>query len=218
MRRFAQVSAIAVVLVACSGTSTDTSTTGLAAPAADSVPSDWITYADETSGFSISYPNAWEIFALDEAALADLLGMLEDAVPEAGTAALPFQAGLPVSNVGFNPNTSVAVEVLPGDLTVDEYAEAGKRGLKSVFPSYEPTEHVKTVVGSRESVLVHGSYEVSDLDPNAAGRFWMIQLVTTDGRTGWTVTCGQVEADASASEPDLEECEAVVRTFELPNS
>jgi hypothetical protein len=214
MRRFALVAAIAVLLVACSGTSSDTVTTELAAPVADTVPSDWITYTDETSGISLSYPNDWEVFTLDEAAAADLFDSLEDAVPEVANAAIVFQAGLPTS-IGFDPNVTVVVEVLPVELTVDEYVEASQVGLKQAFASYESTERVKTVVAGREVVLVPGSYDISEVDPNNnTERFWMIQLHAIDGRTGWGVTCG----DASAVEPDLEVCDAIVRTFELSSS
>jgi hypothetical protein len=41
-----------------------------------------------------------------------------------------FDAGLPVSNGGFDPNVSVGMEVLPDDMTLDEYVEAGDRDLK----------------------------------------------------------------------------------------
>jgi hypothetical protein len=214
MRRFSQVAAIAVLLVACSGTSSDTVTSELAAPVADTVPSDWITYTDETSGISLSFPNDWEVFALDEATVADLFDSLEDSVPAVASAAIVFQAGLPTS-IGFDPNVTVVVGVLPVDMTLDEYVEAGLVGFEQAFASYESTERVKTVVAGREVALVHGSYDVSDLDPNNnTERFWMIQLVAIDGRTGLTVSCG----DVSSVEPDLEVCDAIVRTFELSSS
>lgn len=108
--------------------------------------------------------------------------------------------------------------MVPDDATVDQIVEIGLAGIEAALPSYEPTERVKTVVGGADSVLQYGSYEASDLGPNLSGRFWMIQLYTYDGRAAWTITCGIVVADASAPEPDLKMCDAVVRTFELSSS
>ena len=214
----AQVSAIGLLVVACSGTGEDTSTTELAASVTEEAPSDWIAYSDEASGFSISYPNDWEVFAVDEAVVADLLAGIEDALPGANSVAVPFQAGLPVPGGAFNPNVSVDASAIPDTASVDELAEVTKRALKLALPSYVSTKQVKVVVGGRDSVLVYGSYELSDLGPSFDGRFWMIQGATADGPVGWLVTCGRVEADGSTSAPDLEECDAIVRSFELSNS
>jgi hypothetical protein len=212
MRRFAQLATIAVLLVACSGTSDDTSTTELAAPVAEAVPSDWITYTDETSGMSLSYPDDWEAFAFDEAALADLFDSLGDAIPEVDKAAVAFLAGLPASIDVWDPHVNVFVQVLPVDLTLDEHVEANLAVFTQEYGSAESiTERVKTVVAGREVVLVHLSFANPS---NNAERLWMIQLLALDGRTGWTVTCGNV----SVVEPDLEVCDAVVRTFELSSS
>ena len=181
----------------------------------ETVPSGWVTYSDETSGFSLSYPNEWEVFVLDETAVADLLAGLEDANPATKSVAMPFQVGLPQSNGGFDPSVAITVEAIPDDVSSEEFSEMGKRGLGLVFPSYVSTEQVKTVVGRRDSVLVHGSHAMSELDPGLDGRYWTIQPSTTDGATGWTVTCGRVVVDPSAAAPDLEECNTIVRTFEL---
>jgi len=214
----AKVSAIGLLLVACSGGGEDTPTTEFVVAVTEDAPSDWMAYSDETSGFSISYPNDWEVFAADEAALAELLAGIEDALPEINNAAVAFQAGLPLPQGGLNPNVNIAVEAIPDNIGVDEFAEMAKRGLKLALPSYVSTEQVKVVVGGRDSVLVHGSYDLSDLDPSLDGRFWMIQRATVDGPAGWTVTCGRLEADAATGAPDLEECDAIVRTFELSTS
>jgi hypothetical protein len=213
----AQVSAIGLLLVACSGAGEDTSTTELAATVTEEAPSDWIAYSDEASGFSISYPNDWEVFAVDEAVVADLLAGIEDALPGVNSGAVPFQAGLPVPGGAFNPNVGIGAEAIPDTASVDEFVEATKRVLELAFPSFVSTKQVKVVVGGRDLVLVHGSYELSDLDPSFDGRFWMIQGATVDGPVGWVVTCGRVEADASTGAPDLEECDTIVRTFELSN-
>jgi hypothetical protein len=213
MRRIVQVVTVAVLLVACSGTSSDTVTTELAAPVADTVPADWITYTDETAGISLSYPNDWEAFPVDEAVVADLFSSLEDGVPEVAKRATLFQAGIPTS-LGFNPLVSVGVSALPADFTLDEYVESGLVVVKQSFASYESTEPVKTVVAGREVVLVHGSFDISEMDPTSTERLWTVVLSAGDGHTWWTVTCGQ----ASTVEPDLEVCDAIVRTFELSSS
>jgi hypothetical protein len=215
MRRFAQVATIAVLLVACSGTSSGTSTTEVAAPVAGSVPSNGITYTDEASGVSLSYPNDWQIIAVDEGASADLLEALnapEELVAAVANVAHLFRAGLPV-NSGFNPSVTVAFEAIQDGMTLDEFVDSGVRAAKQGFVSYESTEHVKTVVAGRDVVLIHSSFSASELDPNVTARVWLIQLLAVDRRTGWTVTCGL--GDESIFEPDLEVCDAVVRTFEL---
>lgn len=212
----AQVSAIGLLLVACSAGNTDTSRTETVVPVTQDVPSDWITYSDETAGFSISYPNDWEVFELDEAAVAEVLAGIEGAIG-VSNAAIAVQAGLPIPG-GFSPNITIVIEALPTAMSVGQYTEAAKRGIGFVYSSYVSTGQVKTVVRDRDLVLVHGSYEISQLDPSFGGRFWMIQGYAVDGVTGWTVTCGRVEADASEPGPDLEECDTIVRTFELSNA
>ncbi|MGI9628829.1 MAG: hypothetical protein ACR2QM_18485 [Longimicrobiales bacterium] len=209
--RISRAFVIAVVLVACSGTSQNTSTTGLVADAGADIPADWITYIDETAGFSLSYPSDWEVFALDEAATADLLAGIEDAIPGIAMAAIPFQAGFPIP-AGYDPNVTVTVEVLPSDeIGVDLYTEMNIQAIGTALPSYSVNKEIKTVVGGQEAVLVFGSYLRSEVDPSLDDRWWLIQLLTVDELAGWGVSCGQ----SAAVEPDLDECEAVVRTFEL---
>jgi len=215
---FLLVSGIALLLAACSGSGTGSSTTTTAtlANVTQDVPSDWITYSEETAAFSISYPKDWEVFALDEAAVAEVIAGIEGA-PAIKNAAIVFQAGLPLPD-GFDPGVTVVIEALPEALSADEYAEAAKRGIKSGIPSYASTEQVKTAVAGREMVLVHASYEVSDLNQGFEGRLWMIQGLTVDGSTGWTVTCSKVAVDSLALAPDLDECTTIVRTFKPRNA
>jgi hypothetical protein len=196
-------------------TTTITVTTELSAPVADTVPSDWIMYTDEISGFSLSYPNDWEVFAVDEAAVAALLDSLGDAPLELANVARAFQAGLPTSNGDFDPQMNVVVEALPSGRTLDEFVAANARGF-DILVSYESTESVRTVVAGREVVLVHGSFDLSEIDPTSTERLWAIQLYAIDGRTGWTVNCSL--RNESAVEPDLEVCDAIVRTFEPSSS
>ena len=141
MRRlvgFLLVSGIALLLSACSGSGTGSSTTTTATPknVAQDVPSDWITYSEETAAFSISYPNDWEVLALDEAAVAEVIAGIEGA-PEIENAAIAFQTGLPIPG-GFDPSVTVVIEALPEALSADEYAEAAKRGIQSGIPPMRP--------------------------------------------------------------------------------
>lgn len=119
------------------------------------VPSDWITHSDETAGFSISYLKDWEVVALDEDAVAEVVAGLEGE-PELKNAAIAFQAGLPIPG-DYDPNVTVVIEVLPEAQSTDEYVTAARRGIESTIPSYTSTEVIKSAAGDRELVLLHGS-------------------------------------------------------------
>ncbi|MGI9578336.1 MAG: hypothetical protein ACR2OH_09070 [Microthrixaceae bacterium] len=203
---------VAVVSAACSDSegSDDTATT----VSGSEVPSGWVTHTDDASGFTLSSPGTWAVLVIDDEAVPGLLSDPDNELEEVNVAN-PFGAGLQMPSGWLNPSVSVTVEALPEELGVDEYVEGGRQALEELIPSYQATEQVNTVVGGREAVLVFSSYQLSELDPAEDGRAWNVELVTTDGSAGWTISCTQIVADGSAPPPDRDECNTVVRTFEI---
>jgi len=196
--------AIVLLLAACSDSSESTTTTE-----PQPVPSGWTTYSDETAGFSISYPGEWEIVQIDEVAVAELTGL------DVGAVVRPLAAGLQLADNQFSPNVNVGIEVLPAEINSDEYAGLNTQAFESLLPNFTTSEQIKANVGGRDSVLLHGSFPVSDLVPGVDGYSWLVLLMTTEGSAGWSVGCTVLGSETSADAEDLETCNSVVRTFEL---
>ncbi len=208
------IPATSTTIPATSTTIPATSTTIPATSTADG----WTTYSDETARFSISYPDDWEIFTLNEAATAEFLDNIMQALDVTVEPVIVFAVGLPLRGGGFEPNITIVVERISADMGLEAYVAGSIQGLEEAFPSYTSTEQVSAVVRDRDSVLVHGSYDLADLLPGVAGRWSMIQLLAIEGPAGWSVSCGTSESTASALATDLELCDSVVRTFELSGS
>jgi len=195
---------IVIVVAACSTSSESTTTTE-----PEPIPSGWTTYSDETSGFSISYPAEWETLQVDTDVVAELVDV------DIGTAVFPLAAGLPLPDNKWDPNVAIAIEALPPNIDSDQYADATKQALVDTLPNYTLSEQTKAIVGGRDSVLLHGSFPVSDLVPEVDGTSWQVMLITTEGSRGWAVTCTVIGLEASADPDNLETCNSVVRTFKL---
>lgn len=179
------------------------------------IPSGWTAYFNESVGFSIFYPDEWEVFTLGEAATDEFFDNLGQALDVAMDPVVVLGVGLPIRGGGFEPNVTIVVEKISAEVGLDAYVAGSKEGLSAAFPSYTSTEQVKAIVGNRDSILLPGSYDLSDLLPGVDGRWSMIQLFVTDNPAGWSVTCGTSESETSALAMNLELCDSVVRTFEL---
>jgi hypothetical protein len=204
LRYSALASVIVLVLAACSTSSESTATTE-----PEPVPSGWTTYSDETTSFSISYPGEWEIFQIDEVALAELTGF------DVGAVVQPLAAGLQLTDNQFSPNVNIGIEVLPAEIDSDQYAALSIQAFESLLPNFTASEQIRANVGGRDSVLLHGSFPLSDLVPGVDGYSWLVALLTTEGSTGWSTTCTVLGSETSADAEDLETCNSVVRTFKL---
>lgn len=215
-RRVLLVGASMLVVAACVGEAEPPELESL--PPA-TVPSDWISYTDETASFQLAYPGEWTQMEVDRAAVEEILNpLLEGSDVEVGTVAFVFGAGVPSpATGGFDPNVNVQAESLPVEPTAEEYAAASRRGVEDIFTTWETTSQSKVRIGERDAVLAHANYELSELFPAITDgtRVWAVLLNTTDGKTGWTLTCAKGGIEASEVADDLETCEAVVRSFRL---
>jgi len=181
------------------------------------IPAGWTAYFNESVGFSIFYPDEWEVFTLGEAATDEFFENLGQELDVALDPVIVLGVGLPIRGGGFVPNVTIVVEKISAEMGLDAYVAKSNEGLSAAFPSYTSTEQVKAIVGNRDSIFLPGSYDLSDLLPGVDGRWSMIQLFVTDSPAGWSVTCGTSESETSALAMDLELCDSVVRTFELSN-
>ncbi|VAV91316.1 hypothetical protein MNBD_ACTINO02-1037, partial [hydrothermal vent metagenome] len=61
----------------------------------------WTTYSDEVARFSISYPDDWEIFTLDEAATKEFFDNVMQTLDVTVAPVIVLSVGLPRSAGGF---------------------------------------------------------------------------------------------------------------------
>ncbi len=195
---------VAVAISACSSVGS-TSTT---APDVSAAPADWTTYAGDA--FSIAYPNDWEVFSIDETLVDEVVG---DAGDFRG--GILMAAGLPGGDGSYSPNVNVVVEPAPVGGDLDRYVELSRRGIESLFSSYEISRSDRTTIGGRDAVVVTGSYDLSELSPGTEGRWWVIQTVALAGDTGWTVSCGASGPDEASVAGAMELCRTVTASFRI---
>ena len=183
----------------------------------ETVPSDWITFTDETASFSISYPNDWEIYQTDDVATAELLEAMSDGIEIDDFAPTLLSVGLPQGFDSFDPNVLINVETLPVETTADEYSTASERVAAEIFKSFETTSETRVRVGEHDGLIVRSSVLLSEFIPEVTDeiRWWVVDLVLVDGKVAWGMTCGTAAFEASEAADRLETCEQVVRSFEL---
>jgi hypothetical protein len=201
--------AFGLLLVSCMG---EADPPALEALPVETVPSDWVTYTDETTSFQLSFPSDWELFEFDATAVAEFLEPLaEGSDLDLSSSLLVFGAGLPNPGgvVDIDPNLNISVETLPIEMTANEYASNAVRGAEQVFPTWETGSQSKVTVGDHEAALLRPSLRLSEVNPLVTdeSRWSMVQLAVPIEMVGWTITCGSVNND------NLDICEQVVRSF-----
>ena len=216
MRTHTKACLVIVLALFSSSCSGETRAPVLESVPPETVPSDWITYTDETVSIRLSYPSDWESLEFDPAAFDEMLDSLE-AGTERGEALTFFSAGLPGGPVGFEPNVQVSVQTLPFEMTADEFAEVAVQAVAELLTTWETSSLTKLRFGDRDAVLVVGSVRLLETNPEVTDetRFWLVDGFMTDGTNGWAVTCGLSDLIPTGVDLGLETCESVVRTFEL---
>ena len=159
------------------------------APPEPKIPAHFTTYTDEAGLFSISYPNDWEL-ALSliedlEEATAELIKSIDSDAPVERFSSI-FFAGVPVNDIGYDPNVNIGVESLPGVIwTHDKAVEAEIDGIKSIIQDYREVSHTKTTVGGRQATILEWEGTFPQI-----GRQHLLQLMVLVGKTVWIVSCG----------------------------
>lgn len=198
------LSLLALVTVACAG---------LGEPTFDPIPTpttppDLVKYSDELNSFSIEYPPDWQL-ALSlmngiEQELKDFIqGELDVSAESIGVI---FMAG----NTNFDHNTSIVVESLPSNMSVDEYFDASLETGEELLPSLEIHRISKVDVGGTLAILTESTYESSDLNPGFTGLLAQTVLTFVKGKVAWNVTC-----EYPAKDDYAERCESIVRTVRI---
>jgi hypothetical protein len=126
-------------------------------------------------------------------------------------------AGFPQAGGGRNPNFTVSLGPLQGEVSAQEFADSNIQETARIMTSYEVSESALIVVDGRDAMVTKARLELSDVYPDRDGTYWDVQLFVVDGQIGWTASCGVV-IDGSHSEPDRTVCDAIVRSFTLSNS
>ena len=180
------------------------------------VPPSFVPYLDETSGFSIQYPQEWELAVsrmseLEERTKA-LLRSMEPGLPVGELGVLLF-AGLRVAE-GFEPTVNIAVASLPFEMSAFELYTFSNQDPVDFFPGYKTLTRTSTIMGHTEAIIEDTEFDYSFFEAGAEGKVRQISLSAVNGRVGWVVTCTASIGSAPTTEV-LETCNAVVRTFRL---
>jgi hypothetical protein len=172
------------------------------------IPSNYQTYTDETSAFSISYPYEWEVAnsILEQMGqnVKDTIKNINSNIPIEEASVL-FFAGLPIQG-GYFPNVNVVVEPLPtGVKNQDQVIEAEITGIKKGISDVVEFSRLKTKIDDIDASI----FEYTATFPNSPkGHF--LYMCLYKGQTIWSVTCTSTPEDFDKWKGDFQ---SIVRSF-----
>jgi len=181
------------------------------------VPDNYAKFTDQSESFSIHYPNSWD-------SEVSQLGDLEELVKQAASSKV---SDSDTSGIGilflagdntwgeFNPNVNVLIDVAPNDMTGDEYYELSKENSLETLSSWQLHSEQPVTLGGLRTYMQVSSYALSELYPDAIGRFRYVQvsLKNPGAEIVWVITCGFRTSDQSADA--FETCKTVVSSSRL---
>jgi len=144
---------------------------------------------DAASGFSLDYPEGWEIGA----AQAPLL----------------FYVGAPVSG-GLNPSLAVAKDGTQGLASIDAIVDANLLTFEDLS-TWILISRTNTEFSDHEGILLTGSYDASEINPSLSGDVLISQGYVLGDDVFWVISCTGLVLNAS----DLIPCEEAIQTFEI---
>ncbi len=180
------------------------------------IPVHFITYTDDSSFFSISYPPDWEPFPsrLEEMIpiSKDLFKGYDSDVSLAGLFFV-FYAELPAEPDATNPNMNIVVQSLSdmisrGWVTLDEIVEAKLLRTEEIKQDYHEFSRFNTIIGGREAVVIDWGDSYPDLDKKARS----VQMFMIADNLLWKVTCYADSEKFNDFEDDLH---AIVRSLRI---
>ena len=174
-------------IIGCGGGG-ETATTSTPKPTASPVEG-YLVYEDEMNGFSISYPEDWEIAP-------------EELFPDTMVA---FWA--PEACSDFITNFNLITEELPSQMSVETYFEAGKRHLRTL-EGYTPI--------SEKSLTVNGVAAIKHFctwEPEGE-TVQLMQVCLVDNTTAWILSFTTVPACWDQYETTFDD---MAETFQVLN-
>ena len=175
------------------------------------IPSNYTTYTDESSLFSVSYPNQWE--PVPDTALAAAMAQTKDTINAIKSglpiekASILFAAGLK-KPTGYYPSVNIVVEPSPtGVSSSEEAVQAELLGLKQIDPKYQEVSRTKVVVNGKDAIIVEykAHFSTSPLMHN-------LVLACLSSKTIWVLTCTATDTDFSQWSNDFNN---IARSFKI---
>jgi hypothetical protein len=125
----------------------------------------WQTFTHPKLGFSLSYPDGWDVTN--------------------GPTGVVFMAIGPAPTAGprLRMNVNVTYEELPTRMTLEEYEAQNESGLGFLFNGYERLRVDRTTIGTYQAVLRYYTWKRDD-----GVKLYQIQLVTVTASHGYVVT------------------------------
>jgi hypothetical protein len=207
---------IVAVTLGCSS-SEETGEVFLAPAPTIVVPDNYTKFTDESESFSFHYPNHWD---MEVSQLGDLEEWVKQAIsskaPDADTSGVNmfFFAG---ENTGdeFNPNVNVLIDRVPNDMTVEEYREGNIKLSRTSIDSWQLHSQQPVTLGGLRAYMKESSYALSELYPDAIGRFRSFQVSLKNPGAGivWVITCGFTTPNPPSGASET--CKTVVRSSQL---
>jgi hypothetical protein len=174
------------------------------------IPTNYQTYTDETSAFSISYPHGWEVA---QSVLEQLEQTTKDTINKINSnlpiekASIIFFAGLPIQD-GYYPNIVVVVEPLPvGVKNQDTLIESEILGIKGVISDYNELSRIKTKIDGIDASII----EYSGTFPNAPKTHYLV-MGLYKGQIAWSLTCSSYPEDFDKWKGDFQ---SIVRSLRI---
>ena len=174
------------------------------------IPTNYHTYTDETSSFSISYPPEWEVA---QALLEQLNQTVKDTLKNLSSdlpvekASFIFLAGLP-NQGGYSPNVGIVIEPLPtGVKNQDQLIEAAIEGIKLGIPDFAEISRTKTKIDGIDGSI----FEYTGTFPDAPKTHYLYMCLYR-GQTAWSVTCSSTPEDFDGWKGDFQ---SIVRSLRI---
>ena len=176
------------------------------------IPAHFTTYTDEANLFSISYPPDWELLLSEieglEQFTKELIKSTElnDPIEAAN---IIFLAGVPRTDVTYDPNANIVVSPIPGSAWPhDSQVEVEMKFIKNTLEKYREFSRTKTTVDGRQATII--DYEGI---PPGMGKGHFVQLHTFRSKTYWTVTCTTLHTEMYSDYRD--DLHAIVRSLRI---
>ncbi len=156
----------------------------------EEIPSNFVTYTDDSNLFSISFPSDWTV---DKSKLNDfkeesleVLKCMESDTTLEETKTV-FFGGYPITVNEYLPSLQIVIGSTRG-LTMEKLAEDAIQMLEVFFEDFELFEKSNVVIGEHEAIFFDYAYTVPEM-----GRVRLINVFTVVGATTWHARCGTSE-------------------------
>lgn len=149
----------------------------------------WTTFRHQAFGFSLTYPNAWEVTRGD------------------GTVAVMVLGPAPAGIASLRLNVNVTIERVPAGMTVDQFEAASESRMGLVFNGYHRLRADRTSVAGRPAIVRYYTWKRND-----GLELYQIQLYILADERAYVVT-GTTATKSVALQQEVGLLLRIIQTF-----